>query len=130
MSSSPPFEDENDFSDEEQIDDQPADVASNVAVEPATEIHSPEAKGDTTAASEESEDQSHGIRVEKDVFYNDETIKYMRIIDTYKKLGVGKDIELPRVCDFLQMLPGVLLTPWSSLSLGLKIAASRVCLKI
>jgi hypothetical protein len=28
----------------------------------------------------------------------------MRIIDTYKKLGVGKDIELPRVGSFLQKL--------------------------
>jgi hypothetical protein len=115
MSSSLSVEDEINFSDEEQIDDQPADAASNFAVESVTEIHSPEAKDDAAADSEENEGQSHGIRVEKDVFYNDETIKYMRIIDTYKKLGVGKDIELPRVCDFLRtnnrMLPGVLLTP-------------------
>jgi len=39
------------------------------------------------------------IPVEGNVFNNNETVKYMRIIDTYKKLGVGKDIELPRVCN-------------------------------
>lgn len=37
------------------------------------------------------------IPVEKNVFYNEETLKYMRIIDMYKRLGIGKDIELPRV---------------------------------
>ncbi|RDW83036.1 hypothetical protein BP5796_04527 [Coleophoma crateriformis] len=37
------------------------------------------------------------IPVEKNVFYNEETLKYMRIIDMYKKLGIGKDIELPRI---------------------------------
>lgn len=37
------------------------------------------------------------IPMEKNVFYNEETLKYMRIIDMYKKLGIGKDIELPRV---------------------------------
>ena len=38
------------------------------------------------------------INVEENVIYNQETLKYMRIIDEYKKLGIGKDIELPRVC--------------------------------
>jgi hypothetical protein len=37
------------------------------------------------------------IPVERNVIYNQETLKYMRIIDKYKKLGIGKDIELPRV---------------------------------
>lgn len=37
------------------------------------------------------------IPLDGNVFYNEETLKYMRIIDMYKKLGVGKDIELPRV---------------------------------
>jgi hypothetical protein len=37
------------------------------------------------------------IPIDKNVFYNEETLKYMRIIDMYKKLGIGKDIELPRV---------------------------------
>jgi hypothetical protein len=41
------------------------------------------------------------IPVDKDVFYNEETLKYMRIIDMYKKLGIGKDIELPRVLNLL-----------------------------
>jgi hypothetical protein len=37
------------------------------------------------------------IQVDKDVIHNEETLKYMRIVDMYKKLGIGKDIELPRV---------------------------------
>ena len=41
------------------------------------------------------------IPVDKDVFYNEETLKYMKIIDMYKKLGIGKDIELPRVLSLL-----------------------------
>jgi hypothetical protein len=41
--------------------------------------------------------QGLGMPIEDNVFYNEETLKYMRIIDMYKKLGVGKDIELPRV---------------------------------
>lgn len=37
------------------------------------------------------------LPVVNNVFYNEETLKYMKIIDMYKKLGVGKHIELPRV---------------------------------
>lgn len=37
------------------------------------------------------------LPVVNNVFYNEETLKYMKIIDMYKKLGIGKDIELPRV---------------------------------
>jgi hypothetical protein len=42
------------------------------------------------------------LPIVNNVFYNEETLKYMRIIDMYKKLGIGKDIELPRVrfCSF------------------------------
>jgi hypothetical protein len=42
-------------------------------------------------------DHSPEVPIEANVFYNEETLKYMRIIDMYKKLGIGKDIELPRV---------------------------------
>lgn len=44
-----------------------------------------------------SQHLSPRIPIDGNVFYNEETLKYMRIIDMYKKLGVGKDIELPRV---------------------------------
>lgn len=37
------------------------------------------------------------VQVDPDIFYNEETVKYMKVIDAYKKLGVGRDIELPRV---------------------------------
>jgi hypothetical protein len=37
------------------------------------------------------------IQVDKDAIHNEETLKYMRIVDMYKKLGIGKEIELPRV---------------------------------
>lgn len=39
---------------------------------------------------------SEVIPVERNVFYNQETLKYMRIIDKYKRLDVA-EIELPRV---------------------------------
>lgn len=42
------------------------------------------------------------IQVDKDVIHNEETLKYMRIVDMYKKLGIGKDIELPRVLNPLR----------------------------
>jgi hypothetical protein len=37
------------------------------------------------------------LPVVNNVFYNEETLKYMKIIDMYKRMGIGKDIELPRV---------------------------------
>jgi hypothetical protein len=43
------------------------------------------------------------IQVDKDVIHNEETLKYMRIVDMYKKLGVGKEIELPRVLSPLHL---------------------------
>jgi hypothetical protein len=95
--SSSHFEDEIDWDNDETNTDATT-LTSNNALEAATEPQSPESKSNTATASAETADQTPGIRVEKDIFYNDETIKYMRVIDTYKKLGVGKDIELPRVC--------------------------------
>jgi hypothetical protein len=95
---------ENQYLDEDAIDKPETTIADDPATEYVTESLNPEAKDPTATAPKETEVQSQGIRVEKDVFYNDETIKYMRIIDTYKKLGVGKDIELPRVGSFLQKL--------------------------
>jgi hypothetical protein len=47
-------------------------------------------------------DLSPQIQVDKDVIHNEETLKYMRIVDMYKKLGIGKDIELPRVLNPLR----------------------------
>jgi len=55
----------------------------------------------SSRSSSRSSKSTHQIAVENNVFYNEETLKYMRIIDMYKKLGVGKDIELPRVCCFM-----------------------------
>jgi hypothetical protein len=48
--------------------------------------------GETKTQSRDSE-----LPVVNNVFYNEETHKYMKIIDMYQKLGIGKDIELPRV---------------------------------
>ena len=41
---------------------------------------------------------SETVSADKNVFYNKETLKYMRIIDKYKQLGVA-EIELPRVIE-------------------------------
>lgn len=46
---------------------------------------------------ENSELHDESIIVDKNVFYNDNTLRYMRILDTYKKLELSKEIELPRV---------------------------------
>jgi hypothetical protein len=47
-------------------------------------------------ASTLRKNSSEVIPVEKNVFYNQETLNYMRIIDKYKRLDVA-EIELPRV---------------------------------
>jgi hypothetical protein len=41
------------------------------------------------------------LPIEYNVFHNDKTIKYMKIIDKYKEQGIGDGIELPRVCNNL-----------------------------
>jgi hypothetical protein len=41
------------------------------------------------------------LPIEYNVFHNDKTIKYMKIIDKCKEQGIGDDIELPRVCNNL-----------------------------
>jgi Dynamin family len=51
------------------------------------------------APSKHDNDSSEIIPVEMNVFYNQETLKYMRIIDKYKRLEVA-GIELPRVRAF------------------------------
>jgi hypothetical protein len=38
------------------------------------------------------------LPIEYDVFHNDKTIKYMKVIDRCKEQGIGDGIELPRVC--------------------------------
>jgi hypothetical protein len=45
-----------------------------------------------------SSGQNKGLQINKNSFYNEETIKYMRIIDRYKDLGVGKEMKPPRAC--------------------------------
>jgi hypothetical protein len=134
-SSSHSIEDDINYSDEDQMDESANTVTSDPVFESVTEMQIPEAEH-AAATAKETEDQGHGIRVEKNVFYNDETIKYMRIIDTYKKLGVGKDIELPRVGSFYflfflntSVLHRELLTSHSLLLRELKTAANLVCLK-
>jgi hypothetical protein len=39
------------------------------------------------------------LTVETNVFHSDHTLKYMKLLNKYKELGLGKDIELPRVCE-------------------------------
>lgn len=66
-----------------------ADAATVLPPEPDLEVSDP-------APPSPEQRSSRMVPVEKNVFYNEETLKYMRIIDTYKKLGVA-EIELPRV---------------------------------
>jgi hypothetical protein len=49
------------------------------------------------------------LSVELNVFHNDEMSRCMGLINKYKELGLGKDIELPRVCSII-ILIGLLLT--------------------
>ena len=57
-------------------------------------------------SSNSHNDPSEIIPVEKNVFYNQETLKYMRVIDKYKRLEVA-DIELPRVRKNQYFLVGI-----------------------
>ena len=56
---------------------------------------------DPSSVGAENEPFAGSIPLQSNVFYNHETLKYMRIIDQYKKLNVG-EIELPRVSVFLK----------------------------
>ncbi|KAH6674795.1 P-loop containing nucleoside triphosphate hydrolase protein [Halenospora varia] len=51
---------------------------------------------DSPPTSARSTISSKDLSIDKHVFYNQETLKYMKIIDRYKTLGVG-EIELPRL---------------------------------
>lgn len=58
------------------------------------------------------------------------TVKYMRIFDIYKKLGIGKYIDLPQVFSYTQNLPESLLIYSSSYLLALNNVESQALLKI
>lgn len=76
----------------EQTESEPlADNASGTTSTP-DEDHTIQDRTSPTARR----DSSEAIPIEKNVFYNQETLKYMRIIDKYKRLDVA-EIELPRV---------------------------------
>ncbi len=74
----------------------PAATASD-SQRAATASPGPESEKSLPINSKHAASTQKQIPIDKNVFYNEETLKYMRIIDTYKKLGIGKDIELPRV---------------------------------
>jgi hypothetical protein len=81
------------------------------------------------AFSPSRKDSSEVIPVEKNVFYNQETLKYMRIIDKYKRLDVA-DIELPRVIHHHTRFGLYSVANSDSLSLRVhKALASPACLK-
>jgi hypothetical protein len=76
---------------------------------------------DAASSEPKGRPQGLGIPIEDNVFYNEETLKYMRIIDMYKRLGIGKDIELPRV----RYLPEILYNPAKIIQLV--IAGAQSC---
>ena len=86
--------------------------APTTSVEPVTGKST--TNGSPRKTQESSPQQEPRIPVDGTVFYNEETLKYMRIIDMYKKLGVGKDIELPRVLKCIQSVLFSVLTGYSS----------------
>jgi len=110
---------------QEQVSETPAEPS----FENLEAFQDADCKINGNAMASSMNDSSEVIPVEKNVFYNQETLKYMRIIDKYKRLDVA-DIELPRV----KPLTGFRLCPvanYCSWSLRAhKALASPVYLKI
>ena len=90
----------------------PENVASGLAEERASDAstvlpfqQNPEVSD--PAPSKPDNDSSEIIPVENNIFYDQETLKYMRIIDKYKRLEVA-EIEFPRVTNIPYSLGGII----------------------
>ena len=90
----------------------PENVASGLAEERTSDASTvlpsqPNPEVSDPAPSKPDNDSSEIIPVENNIFYDQETLKYMRIIDKYKRLEVA-EVEFPRVRNIPYSLGGII----------------------